>query len=447
VGSFVTADASATKNRLRKRAVLVWLLAWLMMPLLCAAQDHDLLTIESAASLQQLRTTHDPALQAILQEPAFGSLHLARAHAELLSDHGNTIRIDLGDGHVVTAHKTRFYTDAQDISVWEGEISAAGPRARGGSAQEVPRDESNAVTLVVMRESITGSVRVDGQLYNIMPLSQGEHAVVKVDESKLPENKNDALPSRSSEEQPENPPPVSRARNTISTIRVLIVASKSAIALIGGEDKARAKAELAVIEANQSLTNNALPVRLESAGFYGLDYFESGNMSFTLAKLRDSDDEALGAPVWRLREEHRADLVVMFVKPDPAYCGMGYLNSVKEDAYSAVSTNCITGNYVFAHEIGHNMGAHHDPDTTNNGAYSYGYGYQQKSVPQYWRTVMAYACASVTCNRNGYWSDPHRTYNGLPLGNVGLNDTPACGGSAHRWWRRSIHRRKPLSRR
>ena len=73
-----------------------------------------------------------------------------------------------------------------------------------------------------------------------------------------------------------------------------------------------------------------------------------------------------------------------------------------------------TGYYSFGHEIGHLQSARHDPanDPTNS-PYAYGHGYQYPSGG--WRTIMAYACSSG-CTRLNYWSNPNRTYNGVPMG-------------------------------
>jgi hypothetical protein len=412
------------KNRLRASVFFVWMVAWLMMPLLASAAENDLLTIEPAVSSQQMRQMHDPALQAILNVPAFGVLHLARAHTELLSDHANALRIDLGDGQIVTVHKTRFYTTSQGTLVWEGEISTAGPRARGGSVREVPYDENNTVTLVAMRDRMAGSVRVNGQHYSITPLTQGEHAVIKVDGSKLPQNLKDTRLGRASEKNPRNPPPTSKSRNAISTIRVLVVASRDAVDKLDGEDNLRLKAELDFVESNRTFANSDLAVQLDNAGIYPLAFDENGKDSTDILEdLADVDDQHLGAPVLQLRDEHRADLAVM-VTNSPGICGRAYLDATKETAFSVVTWDCLNEEYTFAHEIGHNLGAHHSPEeAAEYGDFPYGAGYQQKTKRPRWRTIMAGYCSIILwCDGIGYWSDPDHTYNGLPIGQPNVHD-------------------------
>lgn len=417
----MVADASNRHSCRYIGLLLAWAFACWVIPSLASAAEDNLLTIEPTVSMQQMRQRHDPALQAILHVPAFGTLHLAHARAELLSDRADAVRIDLGDGRVVIAHKVRFHIDADGVAVWEGEIQTGGPRARRSSEKEVPFDESNGVTLAALRGSITGSVRVAGQLYKIMPLSQGEHAVVKVDEHKLSEG-DDTETGGMTEETAGHPPTATRSPDAISTIRVLVVATRNALDSIGDENAFRALAAAAFAEANRSFANSDLPVRLESDGVYPLAYVSPAGMTSSelLAKLRNINDPEVGAPTMRLRDEHRADVVVMLITDS---CGKAYVNATKATAYAVVGWHCATGNYTFAHEIGHNLGTRHDPDNNgSSGGYPYGFGYQQRAVTPRWRTIMAYSCSGVACGRINYWSDPSRTYNGVPIGLADLND-------------------------
>jgi hypothetical protein len=412
------------KRRSLVTAVLWTTMQWLLLLCMstCLYAADDLLTIEPVPSMQPLRHLRDPTLAAILKVPAFGTPHLARSHGEILSDRLSDLRIDLGDGHVVTAHKARFAALAPGISMWIGEIPSHGPRARGGSAQEVPLDENNAVLLVRGRDGITGSVRVNGQLYKLMPLQHGELAVVKVDESKLPsDDAHDHASDTDSGGQAVELPSATSSRGTISTIRLMVVASSGAVDRIGGEDAFQLLAAEALVEANQSFINGDLPVRFESAGVFPLSYVQSGDSSAILNQLKNPGDSALGAPVMRLRDEHRADLVVMLITATDV-CGRAFQNANKAHGYSVVTWWCATGLYTVAHETGHNLAAHHSSGEASGGPFPYGAGYQQRSATPRWRTLMAAACADVTCNAVNYWSDPHRTYNGLPLGRENIND-------------------------
>jgi hypothetical protein len=104
----------------------------------------------------------------------------------------------------------------------------------------------------------------------------------------------------------------------------------------------------------------------------------------------------------------------VLITTNTQYCGLGYLNSNAASAFSVTAASCMTGYYSFAHEIGHNFGARHDPATdpsTTPVAYAHGY----RSPTNAWRTIMAYNC-SPSCPRINYWSNPARTYGGQAMG-------------------------------
>ena len=85
-------------------------------------------------------------------------------------------------------------------------------------------------------------------------------------------------------------------------------------------------------------------------------------------------------------------------------------------AFSVVGWRCATGYYSFAHEMGHNMGSHHDrANASGPGAYDYSHGYQ--APDEAFRTIMAYNCPGE-CPRVNYWSNPAVSYGGQPTGVV-----------------------------
>jgi hypothetical protein len=86
-----------------------------------------------------------------------------------------------------------------------------------------------------------------------------------------------------------------------------------------------------------------------------------------------------------------------------------------------VSRVCLTGHYSFAHEIGHILGARHNPEQDpRSQPYPYGHGFLD--VARGWRTIMAYddrdRCRGGTCAREMYWSNPNieHQYFGVPTG-------------------------------
>lgn len=116
-----------------------------------------------------------------------------------------------------------------------------------------------------------------------------------------------------------------------------------------------------------------------------------------------------------LRVEHGADLVHLFFNTETSYCGLANLMVRRHTAanfwpggygITSVFGGCVSAerlvrpgehaNHVetFAHEIGHNLGANHDPDNTNldpsNAVYPYAYGHHNFTPQPNRKSVMSY---------------------------------------------------------
>ena len=148
-------------------------------------------------------------------------------------------------------------------------------------------------------------------------------------------------------------------------------------------------------------------------------YSEAGfDFAQALYDLQGTSDGEIDN-VHSLRNTYGADLVVMIVEGNYQYCGIGFLmtsgpsTSFAPYAFTVVARNCATGYYSFAHEMGHNMGSHHDHNNADGALYPYSYGYQDPTNA--FRTIMAYNCASG-CPRVNYWSNPDVQYGGRTTG-------------------------------
>ena len=99
------------------------------------------------------------------------------------------------------------------------------------------------------------------------------------------------------------------------------------------------------------------------------------------------------------RNQLGADLAMLVVGATAGgACGVGYVMTGLSSAFAAYAFTvtaypCISPNYTFAHELGHNMGSAHAPeDGAGQGSlYPYSFGYKHPS--NLFRTVMAYNCA------------------------------------------------------
>ncbi|MBW7888283.1 MAG: T9SS type A sorting domain-containing protein [Bacteroidetes bacterium] len=123
--------------------------------------------------------------------------------------------------------------------------------------------------------------------------------------------------------------------------------------------------------------------------------------------------------IFTLRDQYHADVVVLLVDYDNhGLAGVAAAIKANSDyAYCVVVDDYAVGNYTFAHEIGHLVGARHDNDPYGSPeAFAHGYRYD----PGNWRTIMAVYDAVVM--RINYWSSPLNTYNSVAMGTTGWND-------------------------
>ena len=128
------------------------------------------------------------------------------------------------------------------------------------------------------------------------------------------------------------------------------------------------------------------------------------NMKSSATELRDTADAA-------------ALLVLGF-----SYCGQGYLNTIPSGyTVSVTRKSCALGYYSFGHEVGHNIGLHHNVEASTNTAYPYGHGHliDAGTASTGVRTILAYN-ANGHSTRVNYYSNPSVNYpgTGTPTGEL-----------------------------
>ncbi len=183
-----------------------------------------------------------------------------------------------------------------------------------------------------------------------------------------------------------------------------------------------AEIQHAVDRANLAYANSGVGTRLRLVHYRQLAYNESGNFNTDLNRLTNGGDGYMD-DVPALRDTHGADLVSLFVE-NGQYCGIAWLGPNAGYGFSVVNRGCAGGYLSFAHELGHNIGARHDPYVDSSSGYAHGYTYPAAR----WRTVMAYndacAAAGTSCTRIPYFSSPLVSYGSpaVPMGTTTLSD-------------------------
>ena len=121
-----------------------------------------------------------------------------------------------------------------------------------------------------------------------------------------------------------------------------------------------AQIQQAVDRANLAYANSGVVPRLRLVHSAQVSYSEAG-LTFNdhLDRLTSTSDSHMDE-VHAWRNTYGADVVSLFIE-NGAYCGLGWLSSSATSAFTVVNRGCAGGNLSFAHEVGHNFGAHHDP--------------------------------------------------------------------------------------
>lgn len=295
----------------------------------------------------------------------------------------------------------------------------------------------SGVAIVSRGNQLAADISMPGGIHQVRYAGNDVHAVLQVDQSAFPD---EAPPIPVSLPQDNNDGDLpATPQDDGSTIDALVVYTPAARDAEGGTTAIQNLINLAVVEANQSYENSGINQRLNLVHMMEVNYTESGDTITDLDRLKTASDGYMDN-VPQARDTYAADVVTL-IEEITDLCGRGYMMttvsaSFESYAFSIVARNCATGYYSYAHELGHNMSAHHDwyvEDSLNN-PYSYNKGYL--NVQAEWRTIMAYnsecSDSGVSCQRLQYWSNPDVLYNGDPMGvPIGISTECIAGDLFH----------------
>ena len=367
---------------------------------------------EPVTVLSRASAASQPAVQALLSAPSTAAVEEVRVDAAAVVPAQRQLEFALL-GTQVKALQQHVESLPDGGSIWYGQLRSASDKLTRASTN----DPGNSVILVRDGQTVTGSIRKDGQLYRLRPVSDGRHMLVQVDESRMPADHPaadyNALPKIDMAVD-EKVTAAAASSGTPATIRVLVAATNAAVSAYGGN--MQSLVQLAVAESNQGYVNSNVGITLQLANYQAVSYTESGNFSTDLARFRSTSDGYMDA-IHTTRNSTAADVAVLLIN-NSSYCGLASgIGSSASTAFAAVYWDCATGYYSFAHEIGHLQSARHDIATDpSTSPYAYGHGYRyQPATGSRWRTIMAYDCTSG-CPRLNFWSNPNISYNGIPMG-------------------------------
>ncbi|HZF08123.1 MAG TPA: M12 family metallo-peptidase [Thermoanaerobaculia bacterium] len=224
--------------------------------------------------------------------------------------------------------------------------------------------------------------------------------------------------------RPGDPPPGARlplektrpAGVVAKHIPVLALYTPERLSALGGLPNLTAQLNDELAALNESLeVSGIFDYDFTFAAIEEADYHDSGTLQTDLIWLQTN---------WPSTKLGSAKLVHLFVATGDLGGTSAGFNPGHFGAVSVVPERAQAGRFVFAHEVGHNLGLSHDlenlqgpPPWTNGLAFRMA-GY---------RDVMAYSnnCLSelgADCPVFAGYSDPERTWNGKPVGIQGVSE-------------------------
>ena len=275
------------------------------------------------------------------------------------------------------------------------------------------------VTLAVHQDTMAGSIWTWEASYEVVPVGNGVHAVRRVVDEPLECGAVGPEPSTELSALA----PTNSASSESAVVDILVFWTPGLEAAKGGESHVRLAIDLAMAYANDALERSGALVSLNLVGAEQLDIPDGNTHLVPVPEVLYTSERAnaLGA-----------DFVSAFVLG-----GGGGARTMNGYPASVVGNGSP---YVFAHEIGHNLGLHHDRGAWIAPSYSYNAGYV--SIATHYAmtrcdiTIMSY---TETCLSAGlrhrlipYYSTPNRYHPvlGTPLGVPRLSNIRDWNGPA-----------------
>jgi hypothetical protein len=293
----------------------------------------------------------------------------------------DAIILNLFEDVSLTAIKNRLERRSEDSYTWFGRIEG---------------DGYSHVILTVENGGMAGSIMFERATYQIRDLGDGVHAIYEIDQSAFPEDAPPIIPQGEMKDISDDTPPTAMSDDG-SLIDVMVVYTQNAASYLSN---IASEIQLAIDLTNQTYENSTINQRVRLVHSAQVTYTESGDSLTDVERLQDPSDGYID-DVHPMRDTYGADIVSLWVANTGVnICGRGHImsdrwrsNAFEEWAFNMIriddEVNCSI--YTFTHEMGHNMGAHHDRyvcDEDDKGAYDYSYGYV--SIPAEFRTIMAY---------------------------------------------------------
>ncbi|WP_313687548.1 zinc-dependent metalloprotease family protein [Pantoea sp.] len=322
---------------------------------------------------------------------------LVNINKDLLLNRASTFVVNLdSESTPIEIQGKSFSEDNTGSDIWQGESE----------------NEKASVSFSIRNGNINGGIQLsNGSYYEILPVSQDQQILVKVDTSEHDIDDDDAVEDKTPLAQQRTLPEAFNeneyrsASNEQARVRLLYVYTNQSRHWFMPDPANKVSSINA--ELNKTYSNSDTLVQFDIAGVLDTNMDES-TMNSMLSQMQKTNT-ALGKLVAEKRAETRADLVVILSEAYQS-CGL----SQKDKWATVVHTTCAVGVRTLAHEIGHNFGLNHGEKELTWPSYAHGY-----RVPGYFSTIMSKRC---NCEAINNFSDPLKSYKGVPIGTAAGND-------------------------
>ena len=207
-------------------------------------------------------------------------------------------------------------------------------------------------------------------------------------------------------------------------IDVMVLYTPQALSQAGGLSALDYRIQRSISDTNMAMANSQVAASLRLVNETLVNYTESGVTNTDLNALQSGTGAFSGVPA--LRDQFGADLVSLWVSSgsgDEAGRAFQPTSLTTPDptlGYNVIQEQYADNNYVFAHEVGHNLGAGHDASDTSPRAIPYAYGKTFALGNYSVGDIM-----SENGDRIPYYSNPNVSFRGIPTGNPDNSAQPA----------------------